>query len=87
MYESRDKYIPRKHHADYKERERGNWGTTETRKIEWFIAVIYLYIFIGHDQNNPLCRWHVYVVYIIGRYILGINPIRIMASKDDLTEH
>ena len=31
MYEQRDTFVPRKHHADY--RDRGNWGTTKTRNV------------------------------------------------------
>ena len=37
MYEQRDKSVPRKLHADY--RDRRNWGITKTRNIEWSIAL------------------------------------------------
>ena len=31
MYKQRDTFVPRKHHADY--RDRGNWGTTKTKNV------------------------------------------------------
>ena len=31
MYEQRDTSVPRKHHADH--RDRGNWSTAKTRHI------------------------------------------------------
>ena len=47
MYDQRDTPVPKKHHADY--RDKGNWGTTKTRKIytEWSIA-------LNHESHiNP----------------------------------
>ena len=42
MYEQRDTSVPRKHHADY--RDRGNWDTTKTQNVH-----IMVYSF------NPYC--------------------------------
>ena len=39
MYEQHDTSVPTKHHADY--RDRGNWGTTNTRNIH---RVVYSFL-------------------------------------------
>ena len=44
VYKKRDKFLPRKHHADY--RDRGNWGTTKTRNINVVV----------HGFNSGLAR-------------------------------
>ena len=41
MYEQRDTSVPRKHHADY--RDRSNWGTTKTRKVHGVVYSFNLY--------------------------------------------
>ena len=41
MYENWDTCVPRKHHADY--RDRGNWGTSKTRNVK---RVVYRFNYI-----------------------------------------
>ena len=43
VYEQRDTSVPRKHRADY--RDRDNWGTTRTRNIH---RVVYSFNSRGH---------------------------------------
>ena len=51
MYEQRDTFVPRKHHADY--RDRGNWGTTKTRNVP---RVVYIFKHEFQSQEQLLMK-------------------------------